>query len=77
MMCIQVPGSVAFILSLVGREGVEWSTWLTYAFAGGMQAVLLVSVESNDISSLCGVKLTTQVTGDVRDVEGEAEEAWT
>jgi len=43
MMLIQVPGCVMFVGSLIGRPGVEWSAWLTYAFAGGMQAVLLVS----------------------------------
>jgi hypothetical protein len=43
MMLIQVPGCVMFVGSLVGRPGVEWSAWLTYAFAGSMQAVLLVS----------------------------------
>ncbi|KAJ9111682.1 hypothetical protein QFC19_001041 [Naganishia cerealis] len=41
-MIIQVPGSVLFVGSLVGRQGVEWSTWLTYAVTGGMQAALLV-----------------------------------
>lgn len=44
MMLIQVPGCVMFVGSLVGRPGVEWSAWLTYAFAGSMQAVLLVSL---------------------------------
>lgn len=43
MMLIQVPGSAMFVGSLVGRPGVEWSAWLSYAFAGTMQAVLLVS----------------------------------
>jgi uncharacterized protein with PQ loop repeat len=43
MMLIQVPGSAMFVGSLIGREGVEWSAWLPYAFAGSMQAVLLVS----------------------------------
>jgi hypothetical protein len=41
-MLIQVPGSVLFVGSLVGREGVEWSTWASYAVTGGMQAALLV-----------------------------------
>lgn len=40
-MIIQVPGSVLFVGSLVGREGVEWSTWASYAVTGGMQAALL------------------------------------
>lgn len=43
MMLIQVPGSAMFVGSLIGRPGVEWSAWLSYAFAGTMQAVLLVS----------------------------------
>ena len=43
MMLIQVPGSAMFVGSLVGRPGVEWSAWLSYAFAGTMQAVLLVN----------------------------------
>ena len=43
MMLIQVPGSAMFVGSLVGRPGVEWSAWLSYAFAGTMQAILLVS----------------------------------
>lgn len=40
-MLIQVPGSVLFVGSLIGREGVEWSTWASYAVTGGMQAALL------------------------------------
>jgi hypothetical protein len=40
-MLIQVPGSVLFVASLVGRQGVEWSTWASYAVTGGMQAALL------------------------------------
>lgn len=40
-MLIQVPGSILFVASLVGRQGVEWSTWASYAVTGGMQAALL------------------------------------
>ena len=43
MMLLQVPGSAMFVGSLIGRPGVEWSAWLSYAFAGTMQGVLLVS----------------------------------
>ncbi|GHJ87850.1 hypothetical protein NliqN6_4252 [Naganishia liquefaciens] len=40
-MVIQVPGSIAFVASLVGREGVQVSTWASYAITGAMQAALL------------------------------------
>lgn len=42
MMLIQVPGSAIFVGSLINREGVEWSAWISYAIAGSMQLVLLV-----------------------------------
>ncbi|ODO06106.1 hypothetical protein L198_01338 [Cryptococcus wingfieldii CBS 7118] len=41
-MVIQVPGSVLFVLSLVFREGTDWTSWLAYAVTGGMQGALLV-----------------------------------
>ncbi|WVQ73649.1 hypothetical protein IAR50_003229 [Cryptococcus sp. DSM 104548] len=41
-MIIQVPGSVLFVLSLVFREGTDWTSWLAYAVTGGMQGALLV-----------------------------------
>lgn len=42
-----MPGSVAFVVSLVGREGVEFSTWASYAITGAMQAALLVSTHDS------------------------------
>jgi uncharacterized protein with PQ loop repeat len=45
-MIIQVPGSVLFVLSLVFREGTDWTSWLAYAVTGGMQGTLLVSGSS-------------------------------
>ncbi|KAH8928122.1 hypothetical protein BT69DRAFT_1213221 [Atractiella rhizophila] len=42
MMCIQTPGTVVFILALVGREGVNWTTWLTYSVTGVCQGCLLI-----------------------------------
>ncbi|KAL7421380.1 hypothetical protein Q5752_004265 [Cryptotrichosporon argae] len=41
-MAIQVPGSVAFVVSLLVREGTNWTSWLPYAVTGAMQGVLLV-----------------------------------
>lgn len=40
-MLIQTPGSIMFVASLIGRPGVEWSSWLAYAATGVMQGGLL------------------------------------
>jgi len=41
-MFLQIPGTVVFVLSLALRPGTDWTTWLPFAVAGGMQAALLV-----------------------------------
>lgn len=42
-MCIQVPGSVMFCISIAVREGTDWTSWMPYAVTGLMQGALLVS----------------------------------
>jgi hypothetical protein len=41
-MIIQVPGSVACVLSIALRPGADWTSWLPYAVTGAMQGALLV-----------------------------------
>ncbi|KAL1407628.1 hypothetical protein Q8F55_007061 [Vanrija albida] len=41
-MCIQVPGSVMFCISIAVREGTDWTSWMPYAVTGAMQGALLV-----------------------------------
>ncbi|KAL7417289.1 hypothetical protein BDY24DRAFT_377353 [Mrakia frigida] len=41
-MIIQVPGSVAFVVSIAIREGTSWSSWMPYAITGFLQSGLLV-----------------------------------
>ncbi|WOO84969.1 putative protein [Vanrija pseudolonga] len=41
-MCIQVPGSVMFCISIAVREGTDWTSWMPYAVTGLMQGALLV-----------------------------------
>ncbi|KAJ9096069.1 hypothetical protein QFC21_005434 [Naganishia friedmannii] len=73
-MIIQVPGSVLFVGSLVGRQGVEWSTWLTYAVTGAMQAALLVSLIASPILTLAHRRLP--IVGHVHSLETKTSEAW-
>ncbi|KAH8102299.1 hypothetical protein BXZ70DRAFT_1017211 [Cristinia sonorae] len=42
MMLIQSPGALLMVLSIALRPGTNWTTWLPYAVAGGMQSILLV-----------------------------------
>jgi len=42
MMCIQSPGAIAMILSIALRPGTNWTSWITFAVGGAMQATLLV-----------------------------------
>jgi len=41
-MCIQSPGAVLMCLSIAIRPGTNWTSWITYAAAGALQACLLV-----------------------------------
>ncbi|KAI0080481.1 hypothetical protein K474DRAFT_1615669 [Panus rudis PR-1116 ss-1] len=42
MMCIQSPGAVLMVLSIALRPSTNWTTWIPYATAGALQAILLV-----------------------------------
>jgi len=42
MMLIQSPGSVLMVMSIALTPGTNWTTWLPYAVAGGMQSILLI-----------------------------------
>jgi len=42
MMLLQTPGSFIFVWSLLGREGVLWSTWAMYFVTGVLQGILLI-----------------------------------
>jgi uncharacterized protein with PQ loop repeat len=75
-MIIQVPGSVLFVGSLVGRQGVEWSTWLTYAVTGAMQAALLVSIVAVLFSLSLTCCLLAAITGHVYSLETKTSKAW-
>jgi len=41
-MCIQSPGAVLMCISIAIRPGTNWTSWITYAAAGALQACLLV-----------------------------------
>lgn len=73
-MIIQVPGSVLFVGSLVGRQGVEWSTWLTYAVTGAMQAALLVSFIASLTLPLTHCRIPA--IGHVYSLETKTSNAW-
>ncbi|KAF7978574.1 hypothetical protein HWV62_45511 [Athelia sp. TMB] len=42
MMCMQSPGAIAMVLSIALRPGTNWTSWVTFAVSGTMQATLLV-----------------------------------
>ncbi|KAH9915172.1 uncharacterized protein BXZ73DRAFT_92674 [Epithele typhae] len=42
MMCLQTPGAILMVTSIVARPGTNWTTWISYAIAGVMQGILLV-----------------------------------
>lgn len=42
-MCIQVPGSILFVISIAIRPGTNWTSWIPYAVTGAMQGALLVN----------------------------------
>ncbi|KAI0640454.1 hypothetical protein C8Q79DRAFT_996167 [Trametes meyenii] len=41
MMLLQTPGAILMVLSIALRPGTNWTTWISYAVAGGMQGILL------------------------------------
>ncbi|KAF5323000.1 hypothetical protein D9611_009351 [Ephemerocybe angulata] len=41
MMCIQTPGGVLMVLSIVLRPGTNWTSWITFAVAAVLQGLLL------------------------------------
>ncbi|KAI8967705.1 hypothetical protein BDF20DRAFT_829137 [Mycotypha africana] len=41
MMCLQTPGTVLFVYSLMARSGTNWTAWLTYMVTGILQGILL------------------------------------
>ena len=41
MMCIQTPGGVLMVLSIVLRPGTNWTSWITFAVAAILQGLLL------------------------------------
>lgn len=49
-MTMQVPGSVLFVISIILREGTDWTSWLAYAVTGVMQGSLLVSFPRKSIA---------------------------
>lgn len=60
MMCIQTPGSFVWAASLATREGVAWSSWITYIVTGLLQGTLLfmcIMFEARDRKS--GQKLVS------------------
>ncbi|TFK31445.1 hypothetical protein BDQ12DRAFT_694137 [Crucibulum laeve] len=42
MMCIQSPGAVAMVVSIMLRRGTNWTSWITFAVSGIMQGSLLI-----------------------------------
>jgi uncharacterized protein with PQ loop repeat len=42
MMLMQTPGGFLFAYSLAGREGTNWTTWITYLTSACLQGVLLI-----------------------------------
>jgi len=42
MMCMQSPGAIAMVLSIALRPDTNWTSWITFAVAGLMQATLLI-----------------------------------
>ncbi|VDC04310.1 unnamed protein product [Peniophora sp. CBMAI 1063] len=41
MMLMQTPGGFAMALSIILRPGTNWTSWLQFVVAAGMQAILL------------------------------------
>lgn len=41
MMLIQSPGAAVMVLSIALRPGTNWTSWITFAVSGIMQAILL------------------------------------
>jgi len=42
MMCMQSPGAIAMVLSIALRPDTDWTSWITFAVSGIMQATLLI-----------------------------------
>lgn len=51
-MAIQVPGSVLFVISIFVSPDTDWTSWLPYAVTGAMQAALLVSISSFQLTQV-------------------------
>lgn len=41
MMCMQTPGTVFMVVSIILRPGTNWTSWITFAVTGVMQGTLL------------------------------------
>ncbi|KAI8338533.1 hypothetical protein BC941DRAFT_351317 [Chlamydoabsidia padenii] len=41
MMMLQTPGTALFVYSLMNRQGINWTAWITYLVTGVLQGMLL------------------------------------